>query len=334
MIGGIIRALDRGRFETFLVHAPGVQDDFTEVLNQEVSGAITLPNDLASARDAVSKLELDILFYADIGMDPFTYYLAFSRLARVQAVWPGHPITTGIPTIDAYISSVPAEPDNAQAHYSERLLCLQRLPIFGQPRRWKEGDMNFGFPPGKKIYACPNTVFKFHPTFDQLLGRVLKADPDGVFAIVGSRDGWYKVLIDRMSLVIPDFVNRLIVLPWLKKQEFFSLLRSVDAVLDTTHFSGGNTSLDGFSVGAAPVTLEGGFLRSRSTTGMYRQMCLPEFSAKTEGEYVDRAVRIANDPDLRFNTGREILHRVDRLFDDRLVIEELESYFAELVAAT
>ncbi len=40
---------------------------------------------------------LDILFYPDLGMTPLTYFLAFARLAPVQCVSWGHPVTTGIP---------------------------------------------------------------------------------------------------------------------------------------------------------------------------------------------------------------------------------------------
>ena len=72
-------------------------------------------------------------------MDAFTYYLAFSRLAPVQAVTHGHPCTTGIPTIDHFVRSVTAaichhprccsfksyEPPENQRFYSEKLTLLE-----------------------------------------------------------------------------------------------------------------------------------------------------------------------------------------------------------------
>jgi hypothetical protein len=48
---------------------------------------------------------LDILIYPEIGLDPVTYFLAFTRLAKVQMVWLGHPDTSGIATIDYFITS-------------------------------------------------------------------------------------------------------------------------------------------------------------------------------------------------------------------------------------
>lgn len=50
------------------------------------STRIKAPTTLDEARRAVSEQQLDILVYPDIGMEPLTYFMAFSRLAPVQ-VW-------------------------------------------------------------------------------------------------------------------------------------------------------------------------------------------------------------------------------------------------------
>ena len=63
-------------------------------------------------------------------MDIRTYFLAFSRLARVQCVTWGHPDTTGIPNMDYFISSNLIEPKEADEHYSEKLQRLNVLPTF------------------------------------------------------------------------------------------------------------------------------------------------------------------------------------------------------------
>ena len=51
----------------------------------------------------IAGLKLHVLLYADICMEPFTYFLAFSRLAPVQAVTHGHPSTTGLPELDYFV---------------------------------------------------------------------------------------------------------------------------------------------------------------------------------------------------------------------------------------
>ena len=65
-------------------------------------------------------------------MDGFTYFLAYSRLAPVQAVTHGHPCTTGIPTIDYFVSFKSYEPEENQKFYTEKLVRLegQSSPYF------------------------------------------------------------------------------------------------------------------------------------------------------------------------------------------------------------
>ena len=83
-----------------------------------------------SSRKDVCDENLDSLFYPDIGMDTFTYFLAFSRLAPVQITSWGHPNSSGIPSIDYFISSRDLEVDTGDDHYSETLVRLKNPPTY------------------------------------------------------------------------------------------------------------------------------------------------------------------------------------------------------------
>ena len=61
-------------------------------------------------------------------MDPLMTQLAALRLAPIQCVTWGHPVTSGLPTVDYFLSSELMEPKDGQDHYSERLI---RLPGIG-----------------------------------------------------------------------------------------------------------------------------------------------------------------------------------------------------------
>ena len=52
--------------------------------------------DLNHITQQVRAAALDVLLYPEIGLDPVTYFLSFARLAPVQAVWFGHPDSTGL----------------------------------------------------------------------------------------------------------------------------------------------------------------------------------------------------------------------------------------------
>ncbi len=63
-------------------------------------------------------------------MDPFSYLLAFSRLAPVQCVTRGHPDTTGILNIDYFISCEDFETEGAEMQYSESLVRMTNIPNY------------------------------------------------------------------------------------------------------------------------------------------------------------------------------------------------------------
>ena len=78
-------------------------------------------------------LNLDILIYPDIGMNPFTNALGAYRIAPVQINTWGHSVTSGIDNIDYYVSSKYFElPDleKAQELYSEKLIAQDSLSTF------------------------------------------------------------------------------------------------------------------------------------------------------------------------------------------------------------
>ena len=131
------------------------------------------PRALDGARRQIAAAELDIVFYPDIGMEALTYFLAFARLAPVQCVTWGHPVTTGIPALDHFVSSELLEPDGAESHYAERLVRLPRLPacVARPARPSAHGDRDhLGLGPGR-LYVCPQSLFKLHPDFDDVLGE-------------------------------------------------------------------------------------------------------------------------------------------------------------------
>ncbi|MEL0019957.1 MAG: tetratricopeptide repeat protein, partial [Rickettsiales bacterium] len=66
-------------------------DPLWEAIERDVDRAIVLPANLHAARERIAAAELDALVYTDIGMDPLTYYIAFSRLAPLQCALGGHP---------------------------------------------------------------------------------------------------------------------------------------------------------------------------------------------------------------------------------------------------
>src|SRR5262249_35589266 len=72
----------------------------------------------------------DVVIFPDIGMDRFTQAVASVRHAPVQVTTWGHPVTSGMPTIDFFLSADACAPEEAGAHYTEKLVRLPRLGAY------------------------------------------------------------------------------------------------------------------------------------------------------------------------------------------------------------
>lgn len=336
---GLLQHLSRDKFEVFSLLIPPVRDDETsKFIRAHSDASLAVPETLEEARSAVAALKLDILFYQDIGMEPFTYVLAFSRLAPVQCASFGHPDTSGIPSIDYFISDSLFEIPDAQQHYNEKLFLLRDLGNLAYyyrpalPASMKQRE-DFGLPADKNIYICPQTPFKFHPDFDAFLGNILRADPHGQLILLeGHVQHRAKLLQQRCAAAFPDVSDRLVFLPPQKGPDFTNLIALADVMLDTIHFNGYNTSLEAFSVGTPVVTMPTAFQRGRHTAGMYRKMGLEECTASSAEEYVRLAVKLGTETDYRQHIKDEIERRSEVLFENMQVVREFERFFQEALA--
>jgi protein O-GlcNAc transferase len=336
---GLIAQLDRADFEvTAIFIAPGVDDDFSGFIRAQAEHSIDVPQQLAAARRQIEALQLDILFYQDIGMEPFSYFLAYSRLAAVQCVSFGHPDTTGIATIDWWISNDLYETGAADAHYSERLFLLRglgSLAYYQKPQlplqRRTRADHGFGAE--EHLYLCPQNLFKLHPDMDALIAGILRADPRGRLVLIQARIAhWDRLLKQRFAASMPDVVDRIVFLPRMATADYVNLIALADVMLDTVHFNGMNTSLEAFAVGTPVVTLPGEFQRGRHTQAMYRRMGLDDAICCDAAHYVAMAVRLGTDAGSRAAMSARILAQHHVLYQDINVVREFERFFRFAVA--
>ncbi|HSK40261.1 MAG TPA: tetratricopeptide repeat protein, partial [Arenibaculum sp.] len=328
---GLIERLDRARFDPVLITTPQRPDPMRRLLEAAVDRVLEVPSaDLERARSLIAAEELDILYYTDIGMDPLTYFLAFSRLAPVQTLTWGHPDTTGIPTIDHFLTCDAMEPDGAQAHYTEPLVRLPG-PTIWYPRPEMPNPVkrraDFGLPEGANLYVCPQSLFKFHPDFDRVLASLLRRDPLGVLVLVRGRDARVaRLLLDRLEALAPDVTARIRMLRAMPTADFINLMAVCDVMLDPLHYSGGNTSLEAFAVGTPIVTWPGAFMRGRHTHGFYRLMGVDDCIARDHGHYVELALRLGTEPAFRNRVVRRILDACPVLFENDATIRAIEDF--------
>ncbi|HEX3315620.1 MAG TPA: hypothetical protein VHR72_12045, partial [Gemmataceae bacterium] len=337
LMRGLIAHLCRDRFVVHVLTVGHYDDEVARFLRQHADFSIEVTTNLPAARRTIAELGLDVLFYADIGMDPVTCTLALSRLAPVQCTTWGHPSTSGLPTIDYFLSSELFETENADGHYTEKLVRLRTIPAYccrPEPVTLRAGPEDFGLPADCRLYACPQALFKIDPDFEDILGRLLRRDPRGIVTFHRSPGrNWHDLLGRRFAARIPDVADRIRFLPRLDHADYLRLNTAAAALLDPTAFNGGNTSYKGLALGTPIVTLPGELLRSRMTLAMYRKMGVMDCVAHSPEEYVEIAVHLAEDPAHRNAVRARILAANDVLYEDREAVSELDRFLQEAVAA-
>jgi predicted O-linked N-acetylglucosamine transferase (SPINDLY family) len=263
------------------------------------------------------------------------YFLPFAGLAPVQCTSWGVQVTTGLSTIDYYISSALLESADADAHYSEALVRLPCLLSYQQrtPRPDPSADRGeFGLPPSAHLYACLQRPLKLHPAFDSLMAGILRRDPHGRVVLLKNPSGIAAAQVaHRQRMTIPDVADRIVWLPFQKRAAYHRLLSLADVVLDPVPYGVGSSAYDIFSYDIPLVTLPGPYNAGRYALACYRRMEILDLVATTPDEYVEIAVRLASDRDYREEIQARIAHSSPILFDDLSVVREHEQFFERAI---
>jgi predicted O-linked N-acetylglucosamine transferase (SPINDLY family) len=334
---GLIEQLDRTRFELAVAHLPGARRDAVKAaIDAAAEVVLELPEGLGAQRAALEGFGPDLILFPDIGMDTASYLLARSRLAPAQAVAWGHPDTTGLASVDYYVSWDLAEPPGAEAHYAERLIRLPRLSCYAEPRppARRLGRGAQGLPETGALYGVLQSLFKLHPDFDAVLAGIVTRDPDGWLVFTQGGDPNWEALLRRRWAAHPGLNDRALLLPRRPSDAYMSLLAEMDVQLDPVHFGSGNTFYDAMALGAPMITWPGAFARGRIVAAAYAQMDAGQgLIAPTLADYAGLAVAVAHDPD-RGALQRELqAAAAAQMFRDAAAVRGLEAFFAAAVDA-
>jgi predicted O-linked N-acetylglucosamine transferase (SPINDLY family) len=323
LVRGWIAELDPSRFELHLFSLGSRNDAETRAAAARAEEFHAGPRPFQQWARLIHESELDVLVYPEIGMDATTAKLAAMRLAPVQATSWGHPQTSGLPTMDCFLSAEDLEPPGAQAHYTEKLVLLPHVGCY-----LSRDDVPAGNCPEVEgegpLLLCPGTPFKYAPQFDQVLVEIARRLGKCRLAFFTARpQALSQKLRQRLERAGLDFERHARFLPWLPPGEFRALMARADLYLDTIGFSGFNTALQAVECGLPVVTREGRFMRGRLASGILKRIGLPELVAADESAYVELAVRLAGDSgDLR----TAIEAKRDVLFNDPAPVAALQEF--------
>lgn len=327
--------LDREKFDTVVYYTnEWMADDTRKIASAAGSFRHRPGRPLLTLAQEVLADDLDVLVYPELGMHPDTFALAGLRLAPVQCAGWGHPDTTGLPNIDWFISCAEMEPEGAQAHYTEKLALLPGLGTrYAIPQRDATGTRaDFGLPEDRTIYLVPQSLFKIHPDNDELIAAILSRDDGGVALFFAAG---HEALTQRFAGRLAGAFEKhgldihrhaIFLRSNIPHPTYLKLNELCDVMIDTLHWSGGNTSLDALASGLPVVTTPGKLMRGRQSRAMLEIVGVPELVARDREELVAMAVRIGRDPHERRALSERIVAGRSRLFEREEPIRALEEF--------
>jgi protein O-GlcNAc transferase len=344
---GWLHHLDRDRFEIHVFHLSTTVDGETEAAMRLATHFDNRPKSLPDWVESISARQMDVILYPEIASDPLTVKLASLRLAPVQAVAWGHPETSGLPTIDLFLSAEAFEPaDAARNNYSEKLVTLPNLGVYVEPLALPNADPHLEslkLPADQPLLLCPGQPFKYAPQYDEVWVQIAKGlekkslfRKSSVGRLVFFRSHystWDRMLEERLRAAFirggVDFDAHVSIIPFLGHAEFFGLMRRSALMLDTLGFSGFNTALQGIECDLPVLAFEGDFMRSRLASAILRELDIPQLVATSREDFVQKAVSLARSPGQLSELRSTIIERRAKLFRNLASVRALEKCLIE-----
>ncbi|MBU3547653.1 glycosyltransferase family 41 protein [Polynucleobacter sp. P1-05-14] len=335
---GWVMSLNPDQFEIQIFNTNGVEDGETEFAKEKTANYINCGNSVQRAAQVIAKQNLDVLLYPEIGMDMTSKALACLRLAPVQIASWGHPETTGIPTIDFYLSAKLLEPQNAQSLYSEALVRLPNLGTYIQQEKvvaMAPDLASLGIDPTLPILLCAGSPSKYDPNHDSIFVEIAKRLGQCQFIFFDFDENLTALLKERLQTAFAnaklDASQFLRFIPFLRKEEFYGLMQKAALYLDTIGFSGFNTAMQALICDLPIVTIEGSRMRGRLASAILNRIGLEDLVCQSNSAYVDLVVELIQNQHLLNSYKEKIAESKTILFDDLEPIRALEDFLIQQI---
>ena len=339
-IKGWISQLDRSRFKIFGYHIGSQEDAETKTAAAMCDKFVHRVLKVDGWRRAILADAPHVLIYPGLMMDTVSIQLAALRLAPVQLNSWGHPETSGMPTLDYFLSSDLMEPADADAHYTERLVRLPNLSIYYEPVAVEPvavGREELGMRPDATVFWCGQSVYKYLPQYDHVFARIAKEVRNCQFAFLRHNGGppvneLFDARLERAfaaeGLKAPDHC---VFLPRLSQSKFVAAMGLADMFLDSIGWSGCNSTLESLPHDLPVITVAGTLMRGLHGAAILRMMGVTDTICGTIEDYIATAVRLAKNPEERAALSRRIGENKHKIYRDRACITALEDLIESAV---
>ena len=251
-----------------------------------------------------------------------------AKPAPVQVAWIGYPLTTGLSTVDYFISDPFYSPlGELEAQFTEKMMLLpacapflptEYAPAIRSAPALTNGYLTFGSfnrlsKINRQVVARWSLLLRAIPEARMLLAAMPTSEPQPALVQWFAEEG---IGAERL-----EFEGRTGI------GQYMEMHHRVDICLDTFPYGGSTTTFHALCMGVPTLTMAGRSQPSRAGTSILRQIELEDFIASDEEEYVRKGLAMAANPMLlgahRFSTR----HRLERsaMGNTRLIAEGLEN---------
>jgi predicted O-linked N-acetylglucosamine transferase (SPINDLY family) len=341
-IWGWVSLIDRSRFRLYGYHVSAQNDVETARVRRSFDRFVQGPLPVERWCETIRADAPHVVIFPEIGMDQMTPKLAGLRLAPVQCTSWGHPTTSGFPTIDYFLTSDLMEPEDADAHYTEKLVRLPNLGIAYvpppiAPTPWAREKL--GLRADAVVFWCCQHLPKYLPQFDGVFARIARQVDNAQFVFIASPRG--EEITERFSRRLArafaaegvDATRHVVLLSRLTTADFVGVAGVCDVFLDSVGWSGCNSALECLAANLPIVTWPGPLMRGRHCAAILRMLGVTETIAGSLEQYVDIAVRLARDPALRAALRARMAANRPRLYADPAPVRALETFIENAVRA-
>jgi protein O-GlcNAc transferase len=340
-IKGWLSQLDRSRFEVFGYHLAIERDAETALAESMCDRFVHKPLDVAGWRREILSDAPHVLIYPGILMDTISTQLAAQRLAPVQCNSWGHPETSGMASLDYYLSSDLMEPPEADALYSEKLVRLPNLSVYYEPVDVTPVIMareTFGLRPDAAVFWSGQSLFKYLPQHDDVFARIAKAVPNSQFVFIrNTSEGVNNVFQARLEKAFAAHrlmaSDHCVFLSYLGQAEFIAAQGLCDIFLDSIDWSGCNSALESLPHNLPIVTVPGALMRGRHSAAILQMIGVTDTIATSIDDYVAIATRLATMPEERKAISQRIADNKHKVYRDRACIDGLEQFLESVARA-
>ncbi len=339
-IKGWLSQLDRTRFKIFGYHLGTRRDAETEAAAALCDRFVNRGLTAEGWRDEILADAPHVLIYPGLLMDGLSLQLAAQRLATVQCNSWGHPETSGMSTLDYFLSSDLMEPADADAHYTEKLIRLPNLSVYYEPVDTEPVAITreqLGLRADATVFWCGQSLSKYLPQYDDVFARIAKDAANCQFVFLRHHGGpqvneLFDARLDRAFAAHGlKRTDHCVYLNHVTQSVYIAAAGQCDVFLDSIGWSGCNSALESLPHNLPIVTARGALMRGRHSAAILEMMGIPETIAGGVDDFVAIAVRLANNPDERQALSRRIAGNKHRLYRDRACITALEDFLERSV---